>query len=50
MQEAWRLGIEHEVQLAALSVAGLLAVDVPRAGWEPELLRALDRSLHLTPL
>ncbi|MFE5543545.1 hypothetical protein ACFQ71_06965 [Streptomyces sp. NPDC056534] len=50
LREAWRLGIEHQVQLAVLSAGGLLAVDVPRAGWEPELLRALDRALHLTPL
>lgn len=50
LREAWRLGVEHQVQLAALSAGGLLAVDVTRAGWEPELLRALDRALHLTPL
>ncbi|MGW6574057.1 hypothetical protein ACWGAN_18010 [Streptomyces sp. NPDC054945] len=50
LREAWRLGVEHQVQLAALSTGGLPAVDVPRAGWEPELLRSLDRALHLTPL
>ncbi|MEF2530027.1 hypothetical protein [Streptomyces sp. CS62] len=50
LREAWRQGIEHQVQLAALSAGGLLAVDAPRAGWEPELLRALDRALHLKPL
>ncbi|AWZ10538.1 MULTISPECIES: site-specific integrase [unclassified Streptomyces] len=50
LREAWRLGIDHEVQLAALSAGGLLAVDLSRAGWEPELLRSLDRALHFTPL
>lgn len=48
-REAWRLGIEHQVQLAALSTAGLAALDVPRAGWDAELLRALDRAVQLTP-
>jgi integrase len=50
LREAWRLGVEHRVQLAALSACGLPALDVPRAGWEPELLRALDRAVQLTPL
>ncbi|MFF3755419.1 hypothetical protein ACFYYH_34140 [Streptomyces sp. NPDC002018] len=50
LREAWRIGVEHRVQLAALSSCGLLALDVPRAGWEPELLRALDRAAHFTPL
>ncbi|MFI1798987.1 hypothetical protein ACH427_16800 [Streptomyces sp. NPDC020379] len=49
-REAWRHGIEHRVQLAALSTATLPALDVPRAGWDAELLRALDRAAHLTPL
>ncbi|MFE7427452.1 hypothetical protein [Streptomyces sp. NPDC057545] len=50
LREAWRQGIEHQVQLDALSASGLLAYDTPRAGWEPELLRALDRAARLDPL
>ncbi|MEV5598937.1 hypothetical protein [Streptomyces sp. NPDC052496] len=50
LREAWRMGVEHQVQLAALADAGLHALDLPRAGWEPELLRALDLSVHVTPL
>ncbi|MFJ4013956.1 hypothetical protein [Streptomyces sp. NPDC090026] len=50
LREAWRQGIEHQVQLDVLSASGLPAYDTPRAGWEPELLRALDRAAHLTPL
>jgi hypothetical protein len=50
LREAWRLGVEHQVQLAALASSGLFALDLPRAGWEPELLRALDRAARLTPL
>ncbi|SEE59475.1 hypothetical protein SAMN04490357_7698 [Streptomyces misionensis] len=50
LREAWRLGIEHQVQLDVLSASGLLAYDTPRAGWEPELLRALDRAARLKPL
>ncbi|MEU5163381.1 hypothetical protein AB0G74_27745 [Streptomyces sp. NPDC020875] len=49
LREAWRLGIEHQVQLDVLGGSGLLAYDTPRAGWEPELLRALDRAARLTP-
>ena len=37
-------------QLVALGSSGLDALDVPRAGWDPELLRALDRRGHLAPL
>ncbi|WP_329564587.1 hypothetical protein OG711_38885 (plasmid) [Streptomyces uncialis] len=48
--EAWRLGVDHRVQLDVLSASGLLAYDTPRAGWEPELLRALDRAARLAPL
>lgn len=50
LREAWRLGIEHQVQLGVLARSGLLAYDTPRAGWEPELLRALDRAASLSPL
>ncbi|WP_338715992.1 tyrosine-type recombinase/integrase (plasmid) [Streptomyces acidiscabies] len=50
LREAWREGIEHRVQLAALGSSGLSALDIPRTGWEPELLRALDRAAHFTPL
>ncbi|WP_415962042.1 hypothetical protein [Streptomyces sp. 021-4] len=50
LREAWREGIEHRVQLAALDSSGLFALDIPRTGWEPELLRALDRAAHFTPL
>jgi integrase len=50
LREAWRLGVEHQVQLAALAASGLSPFDLPRAGWEPELLRALDRAVRLTPL
>ncbi|GGZ82924.1 hypothetical protein GCM10010328_66640 [Streptomyces rubiginosohelvolus] len=50
LREAWREGVEHHVQLAALGASGLFALDVPRTGWEPELLRALDRAAHFTPL
>ncbi|MFB8314729.1 hypothetical protein ACFC5T_40425 [Streptomyces sp. NPDC055961] len=50
LREAWREGIEHRVQLAALGASGLSAMDIPRTGWEPELLRALDRAAHFTPL
>ncbi|MGW1226584.1 tyrosine-type recombinase/integrase [Streptomyces sp. NPDC002530] len=50
LREAWREGIEHRVQLEALGAAGLFALDIPRTGWEPELLRALDRAAHVTPL
>ncbi|GAA3808168.1 hypothetical protein ACFQ0G_53585 [Streptomyces chiangmaiensis] len=41
LREAWRIGIEHRVQLAALGHSGLAAVEIPHAGWDPELLRAL---------
>ncbi|MEU0629228.1 hypothetical protein [Streptomyces sp. NPDC005989] len=50
LREAWRIGVEHQVQLDMLSASGLLAYDTPRAGWEPELLRALDRAARLAPL
>ncbi|MFJ9412492.1 hypothetical protein [Streptomyces sp. NPDC101393] len=50
LRDAWRLGIEHQVQLGVLARSGLLAYDTPRAGWEPELLRALDRAARLAPL
>lgn len=50
LREAWRLGIEHQVQLDALGGSGLLAYDTPRAGWEPELLRALDCAARLASL
>ncbi|WP_431776516.1 hypothetical protein [Streptomyces cucumeris] len=50
LREAWREGIEHRVQLSALGASGLFALDIPRTGWEPELLRALDRAAHFTPL
>ncbi|MFE4056703.1 hypothetical protein ACFXP3_10465 [Streptomyces sp. NPDC059096] len=50
LREAWRLGVEHQVQLDVLADSGLLAYDTPRAGWEPELLRALDRAARLAPL
>ncbi|MFC6370104.1 tyrosine-type recombinase/integrase, partial [Nonomuraea thailandensis] len=50
LREAWREGIEHRVQLEVLGAAGLFALDIPRTGWEPELLRALDRAAHFTPL
>lgn len=50
LREAWRQGIEHQVQLDVLAASGLLAYDTPRAGWEPELLRALDRAARLAPL
>lgn len=50
LREAWRLGIEHQVQLDVLEDSGLLAYDTPRAGWEPELLRAIDRAARLAPL
>ncbi|MEU2078600.1 hypothetical protein [Streptomyces sp. NPDC013489] len=50
LREAWRIGVEHRVQLDVLGSSGLFAMDIPRAGWEPELLRALDRAAHLTPL
>ncbi|MFF3843442.1 hypothetical protein [Streptomyces sp. NPDC001930] len=50
LRSAWREGIEHRVQLAALQSGGLLALDIPRSGWEPELLRALDRAVGYTPL
>lgn len=50
LREAWREGIEHRVQLEVLGASGLFALDIPRAGWEPELLRALDRAVHFTPL
>jgi integrase len=50
LREAWQQGVEHRVQLAALGTSGLPALDIPRAGWEPELLRAMDRAVHLTPL
>ncbi|MFH8476266.1 hypothetical protein [Streptomyces sp. NPDC018000] len=32
LREAWRLGIEHQVQLDVLAASGLLAYDTPRAG------------------
>ncbi|MFE6788221.1 hypothetical protein ACFVFF_38875 [Streptomyces sp. NPDC057680] len=50
LRSAWREGIEHRVQLAALQSGGLLTFDIPRSGWEPELLRALDRAVSFTPL
>ncbi|MEV8103174.1 hypothetical protein [Streptomyces sp. NPDC088135] len=50
LREAWRLGVEHQVQLDVLEASGLLAHDTSRAGWEPELLRALDRAARLAPL
>ncbi|WP_212913791.1 hypothetical protein [Streptomyces sp. TS71-3] len=50
LREAWRLGADHRAQLASLGSAGLPALDTTRAGWQPELLRALDRAAHFTPL
>jgi hypothetical protein len=50
LREAWRLGVEHQVQLDVLEASSLLAYDTPRAGWEPELLRAIDRAARLAPL
>ncbi|MFI7020164.1 hypothetical protein [Streptomyces sp. NPDC050164] len=50
LREAWREGIEHRVQLDVLGASGLFALDIPRTGWEPELLRALDRAAHFTSL
>jgi integrase len=50
LREAWREGVEHRVQLAALGASGLSALDIPRTGWEPELLRSLDLAAHFTPL
>ncbi|WP_435059579.1 tyrosine-type recombinase/integrase [Streptomyces sp. bgisy060] len=50
LREAWREGVEHRVQLTALGASGLSALDIPRTGWEPELLRSLDLAAHFTPL
>lgn len=49
MSCARRVGSKHQVQLDVLSASGLLAYDTPRGGWEPELLRALDRAAHVAP-
>ncbi len=38
------------MQPDVLAVSGLLAYDAPRAGWERELLRALDRAARLVLL
>ncbi|MGP3954142.1 hypothetical protein [Streptomyces sp. 7N604] len=50
LREVWRQGIEHRVPLTTLGASGLAALDIPRAGWEPDLLRALDRAVRLIPL
>ncbi|WP_189938990.1 hypothetical protein [Streptomyces sulfonofaciens] len=50
LREAWRLGTAHRTQLDVLGTAGLPALDLHRAGFEPELLRALDRAAGFTPL
>ncbi|MFJ9379308.1 hypothetical protein [Streptomyces sp. NPDC101455] len=47
LREAWRIRVQHHAQLAALSKSGLTTLEVPDAGWNPELLRALDRAMHL---
>ncbi|MEV8544482.1 hypothetical protein [Streptomyces sp. NPDC051572] len=47
LREAWRIRVEHRAQLAALSKSGLTILEVPHAGWDPELLRALDGGMHL---
>lgn len=44
-REAWAAGIEHQVQLGALTEAGLHGTAaLAAAGWEPALLHALDRA------
>ncbi|MGW3154540.1 hypothetical protein [Streptomyces sp. NPDC001089] len=46
VREAWAEGIEHAMQLTALTEAGLTdAADLAAAGWEPALLDAIDRAI-----
>ncbi|MEV6425036.1 hypothetical protein [Streptomyces sp. NPDC051662] len=42
---AWAEGIEHMMQLSALTEAGLTdTADLTAAGWEPALLKAIERA------
>ncbi|MCX4682617.1 site-specific integrase [Streptomyces sp. NBC_01433] len=42
---AWAEGIEHMMQLSALTEAGLTAAaDLTAAGWDPTLLKAIERA------
>ncbi|MGW3200159.1 hypothetical protein ACWDBD_37445 [Streptomyces sp. NPDC001118] len=45
LRAAWAEGIEHTMQLSVLVEAGLTdTADLTAAGWEPSLLKAIDRA------
>ncbi|CAL9677793.1 hypothetical protein SUDANB105_08104 (plasmid) [Streptomyces sp. enrichment culture] len=45
LREAWAEGIEHTMQLSVLAEAGVADTDsLTAAGWEPPLLKAIDRA------
>lgn len=45
LREAWAEGIEHTMQLSVLVEAGLTeTADLAAAGWEPALLKAVERA------
>jgi integrase len=45
VREAWAEGIEHTVQMSVLAEAGLADdAGLAAAGWEPDLLAAIDRA------
>ncbi|MEU5483478.1 hypothetical protein [Streptomyces mirabilis] len=46
VRAAWAEGIEHVMQLSALTEAGLTeTADLAAAGWEPALLTAIERAI-----
>ncbi|QHC33933.1 hypothetical protein [Streptomyces sp. HF10] len=46
VRAAWAEGIEHAMQLSALTEAGLTeTADLAAAGWEPALLTAIERAM-----
>ncbi|WP_157867755.1 hypothetical protein [Streptomyces prasinus] len=46
VRAAWAEGIEHAMQLSALTEAGLTeTADLAAAGWEPTLLTAIERAM-----
>ncbi|MGC5000594.1 hypothetical protein [Streptomyces sp. DT195] len=46
VRAAWAEGIEHAMQLSALTEAGLTeTADLTAAGWEPALLTAIERAM-----
>ncbi|MFC7639592.1 hypothetical protein ACFQWA_27845 [Streptomyces thermogriseus] len=45
LREAWAEGVEHALQVAALAEAGVAGTEeLTAAGWDPYLLKAVDRA------